>query len=44
MKLQNTNENIFKCKGAVLEVILLYATKYKDDVEQTIRDFCSEIW
>lgn len=44
MKLPNHNENIFKCKGAALEAILLYANKYKEDVEQTIRDFCFEIW
>jgi exportin-2 (importin alpha re-exporter) len=44
MKLQNKNEEIFKCKGAVLEVILLYANKYKDDVQETIQGFCQEIW
>jgi exportin-2 (importin alpha re-exporter) len=32
MKLPNSNENIFKCKGAALEAILLYANKYKEDV------------
>lgn len=40
MKLQNTSEQIFKCKGAVLEVILLYANKYKEDVQDTIKGFC----
>lgn len=44
MKLENTNEAIFKCKGAALEAILLYANKYKEDVEQMIKDFCIEIW
>lgn len=44
MKLPNVNENIFKCKGAALEAILLYANKYKEDVEQAIKDFCVEIW
>jgi exportin-2 (importin alpha re-exporter) len=33
MSLNNSNENVFKCKGASLESILLYATKYKEDVE-----------
>jgi exportin-2 (importin alpha re-exporter) len=32
MKLPNSNENIFKGKGAALEAILLYANKYKEDV------------
>ena len=44
MKLSNISEAVFKCKGAVLEVILLYANKYKEDVEATIKDFCQEIW
>jgi exportin-2 (importin alpha re-exporter) len=44
MKLPNSNEMVFKCKGAALEAILLYANKYKEDVEQSIRDFCVEIW
>lgn len=44
MKLPNTNEGVFKCKGAALEAILLYANKYKEDVEQAIKDFCVEIW
>jgi len=44
MKLENVNEAIFKCKGAALEAILLYANKYKEDVEQMIKDFCIEIW
>ena len=44
MKLPNTSEGIFKCKGAALEAILLYANKYKEDVEQPIKDFCVEIW
>jgi exportin-2 (importin alpha re-exporter) len=44
MKLPNANEIIFKCKGAALEAILLFANKYKEDVEQAIRDFCVEIW
>jgi|JI9StandDraft_2_1071091.scaffolds.fasta_scaffold553726_2 exportin-2 (importin alpha re-exporter) len=44
MNLSNTNESVFKCKGAALEAILLYASKYKEDVEASIKDFCSEIW
>lgn len=44
MNFKNTNELIFKCKGAALEAILLYASKYKEDVEASIKDFCSEIW
>jgi exportin-2 (importin alpha re-exporter) len=44
MKLPKSNENIFKCKGAALEAILLYANKYKEDVQQIIQDFCNEIW
>ena len=44
MKLENTSEEVFKCKGAVLEVILLYANKYKEDVQSTIQGFCEEIW
>lgn len=44
MKLENTSEAVFRCKGAALEAILLYANKYKEDVEQMIKDFCIEIW
>lgn len=32
MNFPNTSEAIFKAKGAALESILLYASKYKDDV------------
>jgi len=32
MNLPNNNENFFKCKGAALQSVLLYASKYKDDV------------
>lgn len=39
MKLPNSNENFFKCKGAALESILLYASKYKEDVEDSIKGF-----
>lgn len=44
MSLKNTSESVFKCKGAALESILLYASKYKEDVEETIKSFCGEIW
>jgi exportin-2 (importin alpha re-exporter) len=44
MNLQNVNEDVFKCKGAALENILLFASKYKEDVEAVIRDFSQEIW
>lgn len=44
MGLHNSSENIFKCKGATLEAILLYASKYKEDVQGIIQGFCSEIW
>jgi exportin-2 (importin alpha re-exporter) len=40
MNLHNVDENVFKCKGAALESILLYASKYKEDVEEPIRGFC----
>jgi len=40
MNIQNANQNIFKCKGAALEAILLYASKYKEDVEESIKGFC----
>lgn len=33
MKLPDTNEYFFKCKGATLQSILLYASRYKEDVE-----------
>ncbi len=41
MNIQNINEHVFKCKGAALEAILLYASKYKEDVEASIQGFCS---
>ena len=44
MNIPNSNEHTFKCKGAALEAILLYASKYKEDVEASIQGFCSEIW
>lgn len=44
MKLPNNNEGFFKCKGAALESILLFASKYKEDVEESIKNFCSDIW
>lgn len=44
MNFQNTNQATFKCKGAALESILLYASKYKEDVEDAIKGFSSEIW
>ena len=43
MKLPNI-ENFFKCKGAALESVLLYASKYKEDVEESIKGFSSFIW
>ncbi len=39
MQLPNLNEKFFKCKGAALQSILLYANKYKDDVEESIKGF-----
>lgn len=44
MTFGNSNEAVFKCKGAALESILLYANKYKEDVEEAIKGFSSEIW
>lgn len=44
MVLPNSNENFFKCKGAALQSILLYASKYKDDVGKEIESFSQEIW
>lgn len=44
MTFANSNEAVFKCKGAALESILLYANKYKEDVEEAIKGFSSEIW
>jgi len=32
MNLGNINSNVFECKGAALDAILLYASKYKEDV------------
>lgn len=32
MNLPNNNDKFFKCKGAALQSILLYASKYKEDV------------
>ena len=40
MSLKNTNEKVYNCKGAALESILLYASKYKEDVEGPIKGFC----
>jgi exportin-2 (importin alpha re-exporter) len=40
----SNSEHIFKCKGAALEVILLYSNKYKEDVKGIIQEFCQEIW
>ena len=39
MKLPDGNEGVFKCKGAALQSILLYASKYKEDVEDSIKGF-----
>ncbi len=44
MKLPSNNESFFKCKGAALQSILLYASKYKDDVEDSIKNFMTQIW
>lgn len=44
MKLPINNENFFKCKGAALQSILLYASKYREDVEDSIKGFMSQIW
>lgn len=44
MNFANSSEAVFKCKGAALESILLYASKYKEDVEESIKGFSSEIW
>jgi exportin-2 (importin alpha re-exporter) len=44
MNYANTSEFAFKCKGAAVEAILLYATRYKEDVEESIKGFSSEIW
>ena len=44
MNLPNRNEWCFKCKGASLQSILLYASKYKEDVEDSIKDFSEQIW
>ena len=35
---------LFKCKGEAMRAILLYATKYRDDVETLIQSFSEEIW
>lgn len=40
MTLPNTSQAIFNCKGAALDSILLYANKYKEEVEGPIKDFC----
>ncbi len=39
MNLPNNNDKFFKCKGAALQSILLYASKYKEDVEDSIKGF-----
>lgn len=44
MKLPSNNQNFFKCKGAALQSILLYASKYKDDVEEEVKGFMEQIW
>lgn len=44
MQLPDTNEYFFKCKGAALQSILLYASKYKEDVEDSIKGFSEQIW
>ena len=44
MKLPDTNEYFFKCKGAALQSILLYASEYKEDVEDSIKGFSEQIW
>lgn len=44
MGLPNSTDNMFKCKGAALEAILLYSSKYKEDVQGLIQEFCQEIW
>lgn len=44
MNLPDTNEHFFKCKGAALQSILLYASKYKEDVEDSIKGFSEQIW
>lgn len=44
MHLPSNNEIFFKCKGVALQSILLYASKYKDDVQEEIKGFSQSIW
>ncbi|KRW98823.1 Armadillo-type fold [Pseudocohnilembus persalinus] len=42
--LNNDDVILFKCKGEALRGILLYATKYREDFMDLIKEFSSEIW
>ena len=44
MQHRNADDKTFECKGAALQSILLYASKYKEDVEQDIKNFSKDIW
>ena len=46
LKLQHKSpeDKTFECKGAALQSVLLYASKYKEDVENDIKAFSSDIW
>ncbi|KAM3139477.1 hypothetical protein pb186bvf_008502 [Paramecium bursaria] len=35
---------IFKSKGAALQCVLLYTTRYKEDFKDIVNMFCQEIW
>lgn len=41
---QDNDFILFKCKGETLKCILLFATKYKDDILPIIYDFSGEVW
>jgi exportin-2 (importin alpha re-exporter) len=34
----------FKCKGEAINCILLYSTKYQDDIMEMLQPFANEIW
>lgn len=46
LKLQSSTfpTETFKCKGEALRIVLLYATKYREDFENLIQIFSQEIW
>ena len=41
---RSPDDEVFRCKGVAMESVLLYASKYKEDVENEIKQFSQYIW